>query len=195
MKMKLALKKEQEIVKIMFKDILTEYNSRSISSKVGISHVGAFKILKRLEQKEMVKSRLIGKARVYTLNFKNPLTLREIETTLTIEAHNHQRWLEEFRPLEGKVKFAVLFGSVLRNEKEASDIDLHVVADKKRYKEIRKIIDEKNTILLKKIHLVYQTPKDFKKDLKRKYLVIIEIIKTGIVLFGQDEFRKMVIEK
>lgn len=193
--MKIKLTKEQEIVKLMFKDFLTEYNSRNISPKVGLTHSGAFRALKKLGEKEIVKSRQVGKAVIYSLNFENPLTLKEIETTLTIEALNHRMWIEEFKKLEGKAKSVVLFGSILRNEKEARDIDLHVVADKKEYREIKKIIEERNKILPKPIHLVFQTPDDFKSDVKRKYKVTMEIIKMGIVLFGQDEFRKMVIEK
>lgn len=193
--MKLRLTKEQEIVKLMFKDFLSEYNSRNISPKVGLTHSGAFRVLKKLREKEIVTSRHIGKAVVYSLNLENPLTLKEIETALTIEALKHRMWIEEFKKMEGKAKSVVLFGSILRNEKEAKDIDIHVVADKKEYGEIKKIIEERNKILPKPIHLIFQTPNDFKSDIKRKYKVTIEIIKTGIVLFGQDEFRKMVTEK
>lgn len=193
--MKVKLTKEQEIIKLMFKDFLIEYNSRNISPKVGLTHSGAFRALKKLEEKEIVKPRRVGKAVIYSLNLENPLTLKEIETALTIESLKHRMWIEEFKKLEGKAKFVVLFGSILRNEKEARDIDLHVVADKKQYHEIKKIIEERNKILPKPIHLVFQTPADFKTDIKRKYKVTIEIIKTGIVLFGQDEFRKMVMEK
>lgn len=193
--MKVELTKEQEIIKLMFKDFLTEYNSRSISPKIGLTHSGAFRALKKLEEKEMVKPRQIGKAVIYSLNLENPLTLKGIETALTIESLKHKVWIEEFKKLEEKAKFVVLFGSILRNEKEARDIDLHVVANKKQYHTIKKIIEERNKILPKPIHLVFQTPADFKTDIKRKYKVAIEIIKTGIVLFGQDEFRKMVMEK
>ena len=131
--MKLKLTKEQEIVKLMFKDFLVEYNSRNISPKVGLTHSGAFRVLKKLKEKEMVKSRHVGKAVIYSLNFENPLTLKEIETALTIEALKHKMWIEEFKRLEGKAKSVVLFGSILRNEKEAKDIDIHIVADKKDY--------------------------------------------------------------
>src|SRR3989344_1985765 len=193
--MKLKLTKEQEIVKLIFKDFLVEYNSRNISPKVGLTHSGAFRVLKKLKEKEMVKSRHVGKAVIYSLNFENPLTLKEIETALTIEALKHRMWIEEFKKIEGKAKSVVLFGSILRNEKEAKDIDIHIVADKKDYSKIKEIIEERNKILPKPIHLIFQTPDDFKSDIKRRYKVTIEIIKTGIVLFGQDEFRRMVIEK
>ncbi len=193
--MKVKLTKEQEIIKLMFKDFLTEYNSRNISPKVGLTHSGAFRVLKKLEEKEIVKPRQVGKAVIYSLNPENPLTVKEIETALIIESLKHRMWIEEFKKLEGKVKFIVLFGSILRNEKEAKDIDLHVVADKKQYHKIKEIIKERNKILPKPIHLIFQTPADFKADIKRKYKVTIEIIKTGVILFGQDEFRKMVMEK
>ena len=190
----IELTKEQRILNLLLRDFLTEYNSRSISSKVGLSHVGAFKILKKLEQKEIVKSKLVGRARIYSLNLENPLTLMELETILTIEALQHKRWIEEFKQLEGKVKFVVLFGSILRNEQSGRDIDLLVVADKGNYKFVRKIIDERNRVLNKPIQLIFQTPDNFKFDLKRKYKVSIEIIKTGVVLIGQGEFRRMLAE-
>lgn len=193
--MKINLSKEQRILSILFKDFLVEYNSRSISSKVEMSHAGAFKILKKLEQKEIVKSRLVGKARIYSLNLENPLTLREIETALTIEALQHKRWIEEFRQLEGDARFALLFGSVLRNEQSARDIDLLVVADKRNYTLVRKIINERNKVSNKPIHLVFQTPHDFRFDLRRRYKVTLEMIRTGVVLIGQDEFRRILTEK
>jgi len=193
--MKAKLTKEQGILSILFKDFSTEYNSRSVSSKVGLSHAGAFKILKKMEQKEIVKSRLVGKARIYTLNLENPLTSREIDTALTIEALQHKRWIEEFKQLEGNARFVLLFGSALKNEQSARDIDLLVVADKKDYRLVRKIIDERNKVSNKPIHLVFQTPDDFRFDLRRRYKVTLEMIKTGVVLIGQDEFRRILTEK
>jgi len=193
--MRRKLTKEQEIIKLLFKDFTTEYNSRNISPKVGLSHSGAFRAFKKLEETEIVTSRQIGKAIIYSLNLNNPVTRREIDSILTIEASNHLRWVDEFRKLEAVVKCAVLFGSILRNEKEARDIDLLVIAEKKYYLEIKRIIEERKKILVKPVHLIFQTPNDFKTDLERRYKTTIEIIKTGIALYGQDEFRKLVTEK
>ena len=55
------LTKEQDIIKLLFKDFLADYNSRSISKLIGTSHPGAFKILKRLEKRDIVKFKRIGK--------------------------------------------------------------------------------------------------------------------------------------
>lgn len=184
------LTKEQEIIKLLFKDFSASYNSRNISKIIGISHAGAFKIFKKLEKREIVKSKRIGKALIYSLNMKNPITCKEIEMALVIEAQNFRRWIEEFRELEDKIKFLILFGSIIRNEKAARDIDLLIVAYKEKFKDIEKIIEETQKYTNRKIHPLIQTLENFTKDVGKKNKVMLEILKTGIVLFGQEEFRK-----
>lgn len=184
------LTKEQEIIKLLFKDFSASYNSRNISKIIGISHAGAFKILKKMEKREIVKSKRIGKALIYSLNMKNPITCKGIEMALVIEAQNFRRWIEEFRELEDKIKFLILFGSIIRNEKAARDIDLLIVAYKEKFKDIEKIIKETQKYTNRKIHPLIQTLENFTKDVGKKNKVMLEILKIGIVLFGQEEFRK-----
>lgn len=184
----MEISKEQQIIKLIFKDFLTDYNSRNISKIIKMSHAGAFKILKKLEKQDIVKSKRIGNTLIYSLNTKNPITNKKIEITLISEAQNYKKWTEEFKELKNKVKFTILFGSIIKNEKSAKDIDLLIVADK--FKNIKQILEKRNKFLNKKIHPLFQTIKDFKYDLKNNNKTIINIIKTGIVLFGQEELRK-----
>ena len=186
--MGIELTKEQELLKLLFKDFSVQYNGRNVSKKLGLSHSGAFRILKRLENKEIVRSKLVGNARIYSLNSENPVTFKEIDTILTIESLKQKRWVEEFNQLEDKANFVLLFGSILRNDKYARDIDLLIIADKKNHRNIRGIIKERNKISNKPIHAITQTPEEFKLDLNRKYKVTIEIIRTGIVLSKQENF-------
>ena len=88
-------------------------------------------------------------------------------------------------------EFAVLFGSVIKDEKSAKDIDILIVADKKDFNKINNKIKDKNKILNKKIHLILQSPDEFKKDINNKNKVMLEIIKSGIVLFGQEKITKI----
>jgi len=185
------LTKKQEIIKLLFKDAETSYNSRNLSKVIGISHPGSFKILKELEKNGIVKSKQVGKANIYSLNFDNPIACKEIEMALTIESQNYRRWIEEFREFENKSHFVILFGSILRDEKSARDVDILVVADKSNFNKIRNIVREKDNILNKKVHLILQLLEDFKNDVHNHNKVIIEIIKNGIVLFGQDKIRQM----
>lgn len=187
----MKLTNEQLALKIIFKDFLTDYNSRNLSKIIGISHVGTFKILKKLEKNRLIISKRIGNALVYSINLNNSIAKKIIDSILAIETSNHLRWIEEFKPLENKVHFAILFGSVLKDEKTAKDIDILVVSDKNNFNEIKKFISERNKLTNKKIHLLFQTVDDFKHDLKDKNKVTIEIIKKGVVLFGQEEFIKI----
>ena len=187
----MKLSNEQKIIKILFKDFLILYNSRSISKLIGITHAGAFKILIKLEERGIVKHIKIGKAKIYSLNIDNPVADKEIEMALTIEAQNYEKWLEEFKELKNKANFVILFGSIIKNEESARDIDILVIAEKDKFVEIKRVISERNKISNKKIHLILQNPEEFKKDVNNKNKVMIEIIKTGIVLFGQDKIRQM----
>ena len=189
----MKLTNEQNALKILFKDFLTAYNSRNLSKLIGISHAGTFKILKKLEKDEILKSKRIGNTVVYSINFENSISKRLIDTILTIEAHSYNRWLEEFKSLDNKVYFAVLFGSILNGAKTAIDIDLLVVGEEENYKEIKKIVEEKNKLSNKKVHLIFQTLEEFKKDLTGNNKVTIKIIKKGIPLFGQDKYRKTIV--
>ncbi len=187
----MELSNEQKIISILFKEFLIPYNSRSVSKIIDISHAGAFKILIKLEKRGIVKHQKIGKAKIYSLNTNNPVANREIEMALTIEAQNYRIWLEEFKELKDKAIFTILFGSIIKNEESARDIDLLVIAEKKNFTEIKRIVNERNKILSKKIHLILQNPSEFNKDIKDKNKAMIEIIKTGVVLFGQDKIRQI----
>jgi len=185
---------EEAILKIL-KNPYESYNSRSLSKIIGISHAGMFKLLKKLEKERILVSKSIGKARIYSINFENSLALKRAELALMLEANNNLRWIEEFKKLKSEANFIILFGSITRNEKEAKDVDLLVVADKDKFKIINQIISDKNKITAKRIHLILQSKEDFKKDLKNKNKATIEIIKTGSILFGQEEFVKILCEK
>jgi predicted nucleotidyltransferase len=186
------LSSERKIIILLFKDRSNMHNSRSVSKIIGISHPGSFKIMKKLERRGIVTSRRVGKAVIYSLNMENNLALREIELALTIEAQGHGKWLEELDELKNKVKIGILFGSVIRNEKNAKDIDLYVAAEKSDFPAIQRIIKKKNEILAKKVHLLLQTVDDLKKDLEKGNKAIDEIIKTGIVLFGQENITRVI---
>ncbi|HRZ86048.1 MAG TPA: nucleotidyltransferase domain-containing protein [Candidatus Paceibacterota bacterium] len=185
-----GLNNEQKIVKLLFKDFFSFYNSRIISKVIGISHAGAFKLLKNMTKKELVIPVRVGQATIYSLNQENPIVLRAVEMALTIEAQEYKRWQEEFDELKNYVKFAILFGSILKNEKSAKDIDLLIVADKNNFSKIKKIVQDRNNLLNRKVHLLLQNISDFENDVRIKKKTMLEIISNGIVLFGQQEIVK-----
>lgn len=152
---------EREVLLLLIKDFTAEYNARSLSTKVNLSPRGALKALKILEQRGLVKSRRLGNALICTPVFNEHG--RRLSALLLFEEAQEKahRWVKEF---EGFTKACalVLFGSVLRT-KDYNDVDLMIVVEEKDYKSMSKIVDEKNKILLKRIHPVWQTLDDLEK--------------------------------
>ena len=177
---------EKRILLMLFKDFSTQYNARSISKKVNMTHEGAFKALKNLEKKGFVNSKTFGKAIMYKMKY-SPLTNKNLELLLLEESElNYARWVDEEKNFN-ESSILVLFGSILKS-KEYRDVDLLVVVSKERYSTLMKKIDEKNKLLLKKIHPIIQTGNDLKNNIIKKDPVIIDAIKNGIVLKGHEKF-------
>lgn len=181
--MRQLTEKEKEIVLLLTKDFTTYYNAHSISKQVRMSHKGASKALKFLEQNEIVKSQKIGRAIIYKLTFNE--YARELAALFLFEEARAKapRWVKEFEQFK-KADALILFGSVLCTNKY-KDIDLLVLIDEKNYSTVDKQVLEKNAILVKPIHPVWQVRADLEKNLRKKDPVMLEIIKTGLVLKGQ----------
>ena len=179
--------KEREIVMLLFKDFAASYNARSISPKAGMTPRGALKALKNLERQGFVTARPFGRAIEYKFNFSSQLAKKNIELFLLEEAElKHKRWLAEFGGLADAF-ILVLFGSAVRKEKDYNDIDLVAVVKEAKFKAMRKSIEEKQKVTAKRIHVVWQSPDDLKSNLKKKNPVMLDALRTGVVLKGQAE--------
>jgi predicted nucleotidyltransferase len=178
--------KEREILLVLFKDFTSFYNANSISKIVNISHVGAQKIFKKLFKEELVLSKKVGKSIIYKINNKNDYANQLISFLLADEANKFKRWKEEFRELFEKNRIVILYGSAVKNYSSAKDIDIMIITNEKDFKEINKILRKKEGTLPKKIHSFKLSPKDILSNIKDK--IIINIIKNGVVLFGQDKY-------
>jgi predicted nucleotidyltransferase len=184
--------KEKQLLLLLFKDFTTRYNARSISTHVQMTPRGALKALKALEEKNYVKAEPFGKAIEYSFNGESNLGRKTIELFLLEEAEKeYKRWLEECKSFE-EAEMLVLFGSVARKAKHYNDVDLLLIIDKKDFKKIKKRIEQKNAILTKKIHPVFQTKNDLAKNITKKDPVVIDIIRSGIALKGWDTYVEVI---
>lgn len=185
--MVLLTNKESEAVLKLFKDFSKEYNANSISKEVGLSPRGALKIFKRLEKERFLVSKKLGKATFYKLNLNEVYVRKIIETLLIGESMDKaQRWIDEFKAVFEYTEIVIIFGSIIKNPKNAGDIDVLFVFKNKNYKKISEFVYEKNKVLFKKIHEIPQTMEDLKVNLK-KNPAIIDALRTGYVLHGHDK--------
>ncbi|MEK6952928.1 MAG: nucleotidyltransferase domain-containing protein [Nanoarchaeota archaeon] len=164
-----------------------EYNANSIARQIGISSMGALKIAKRLEKEGILSSRKVGRASIYKINLNN-YSSQYIKFLLKKEAEMSSAYIKMWvRELE-KIKSAnavVLFGSVLKKEKEARDIDALIIVSKKNFEKTKKEVEAINMLNEKKVHPVYQTKTDLEKYIKERNKVILNAIK-GILVSGDD---------
>lgn len=183
---------EKKIVLRLFKDFTVDYNSSSISKVLNKTRAGAFKALNSLEKDSIVKGRTLGKARFYKINIEDEYAKKNVETLLMEEAKKYIRWKDELRPIFEFTDIIILFGSVIRNEEKANDVDLLLVFNKKNNDKINQFIKEKNNVLIKKLHPIKQTIGDLKDNILNRDKVIIDSIKNGIFLHGYEKIADMI---
>ncbi len=185
--MKTPTEKENEALLLIFRDFSSDYNANSISKKLNITPRGALKILNNLYSEKTLIRRKLGKAMFYKVNFEDNYAKKFIETLLMKETREKaSRWLSEFEGLFEFIQAGLIYGSAVRNYEKAKDIDLLIIIEKERYKEISKLIDEKNRILIKPIHPLIMFSSDLEKNLKNKNPAMINAIREGYILHGYD---------
>ena len=187
---------ESKVVLRIVKDIEQEYNANNISKVIKISSMGALKILKKLEKDNILVSRKLANISFYNINFENSYAFDYVEFLLKDEAEHSssyiRRWVSEIRRIK-EAEISVIFGSVLRIGDKAKDIDVLFVVKKENFDKLRNEIEKLNQLNDKKIHPIYQTEEDFRKNLIKKDLIILESIK-GIVVFGYKIFLEILKE-
>ena len=167
-------------------------NINQISRKLDISVGSAFKILKSLEEKNIVLPSYLGNAKYYQINLKNEeakklceLILLEEKRTLKGYAKLYSDELQKFNEAET----IILFGSVLAN-KDFNDVDVLFVANKP--KEVVKFCLELSKIRTKPVVPLILKKGDLIKEIKDKKEVILIIIKTGVILKGESIFVEVI---
>lgn len=182
----------ERVLVILLKEPLAIHTATSIAKTLNITRQGIWKILNKLADDSLISLEFIGKTKTSTatikLNWSNPVTEKTLSLLLTKESLKQQRWRSNFAEFGNNTKFLILFGSILINQKEANDIDILAIADKKNFKTIEMIVTKIQQTQLKKIHLIDLTAAEFNHELKKLNKSYIDAVKKGVVLYGQDNF-------
>lgn len=187
---------EMKFVLSILKSPEKQYNANSLAKLIGLSRMGALKIAKRLEKERIISSSELGKAKFYKLNLDNGYVRSYVKFLLNLEAeHAHpyvKVWIEDVRKIKS-ADAALLFGSVLRKQKEARDIDVVLIIKPKKFKKVQKEIEEINEMHTKRLHPIHMAKGDLAKNLKKGNEAMLEAIK-GIVVFGEDIVTKEIMD-
>lgn len=191
LKYKMVSKNTKKIILYLLRD-LELANINQISKKLKISVGSAFNILRELEGNKIVFSNTLGNSKFYKINLDNEETLKLCELLFMEEKRNLKGYAkiyaEEIKNFE-HAELIILFGSIL-NGKEFNDVDVLFVASKP--KEVTNFCLNLSKVRAKPIVPLILKKEDLIKEIKEKKEVILNILKTGIVLKGEPIFLEVI---
>jgi predicted transcriptional regulator len=169
-----------------------EKTATELAERCNVTRQAIWKVLKNIISEGLIISRQLNttkkSAKIFSLNFNNPLTKKALSFILTKEAMENERWVENFSELEKISNFVLLFGSILTDKTKAKDIDIIIVSEKKNLNIIHERTLEIQKVESKKIHTISLTKQEFSTEVKNKNKAYLDALKKGIILFGQDNF-------
>jgi len=186
------VKIQKEILYNITRDPNTSYTISHLAKQIKSSRVSIWKNIKTLVKMNLIIITYIGegksKTQIIKPNWENILLERLLLYYTTLDASEKEKWQYQFKDLENKCLYLILFGSMLINEKYALDIDILIISNKKNINKIDKQILELQKTSEKEIHATIMTPNEIKDVIKQKNNPIIDAIQKGIILYGQDIF-------
>ena len=133
----------EKALKLIFTDFLMSYNSYNLKDKLGLSNAGSLKLLRKLKERNLLISEKMGNAIFYKLNLNNNYLLKLLE--LIFMEHGGlssytKGWIEELKAFIPLTKAIILFGSVLKKDGNARDVDVcFVLRDAADYNKIQSL--------------------------------------------------------
>lgn len=182
---------EKKVLKLIFLGYQLSINQ--LAKESSLAPNGAYKMLKKFGKEGILKYKTIANSKIYSLDYQNEKTanvlkLALIEDSLSKKLQSRQ---EDLKPLRQTTKACILFGSYIKKEKP-NDLDLLFVIEKDKYPEHKKASKRIYETMPAKAHEVLQTREDFEANLRKKDPVLMEALKKGIILWGQDAVIEMV---
>ncbi|MBI2564622.1 winged helix-turn-helix transcriptional regulator [Candidatus Woesearchaeota archaeon] len=179
---------ESKVINFLARNWSERISMNEVAKKLNLSPMGAYKILRKLEKQKILVFESIGQAKYYKLNFQEQIARKSAEFVFSQNELNSfaKVCAEDLKKLQGLADCVILFGSVLTKGINANDIDVFCVIKKQNYEKLRKEIQELQKTSSKKLQLVVQTFEDLVKNLKNKDPVLLDIIRNGALLSGQE---------
>lgn len=187
-------KNEKKVLKFILTAFGSDYSINNIAKECGLTPNGAYKILKKFENEGSLQYKKIANIKSYKINFNNEKTIKILELILipTIIKEKIKCRVEDLKHLKEITKVCVLFGSYITDKKEPNDLDILFVLDKVNYKKYKKRLADVSDIIPVKIHDVIQTEEDLAANIKKKSKAVIDALKNGIILWGQERIIKVI---
>lgn len=177
---------EKNVLRIL----LTSFEDLSINQIAKLAKLspnGAFKILRKFENEGVLKQKQIANIKSYRLNFDDEKTRNVLQLALIpVFAGRVKFRFDDLRELKKITLACIMFGSYIDLKKEPNDLDILFIIDSKDYKTYKEVTTKIFKTIPIKVQDVLQTKEDLKKNIEKKDKVVIDIVKNGKILWGQD---------
>ena len=179
---------EKRILRFLLAHFARDFSINEIAKRCGLAPNGAYEILRKLEKKEILRSKKIANLKSYKINFANRETNKLLELILIPDYSTPKiRYrYNDLKPLEKITQLCILFGSYMAGKEEPNDIDILFVFRKKDHEGYTETLEKVRRVLPFKLHDVIQTEADLMRTLRAGEKLILDILSEGAVLWGQE---------
>lgn len=198
------------VLRTMAKDVGKWHYTRELArmSKVGLGTVSSE--FRKLAKSGLLKSKTEGQEKYYRLNLTNSKTRKICELFETekresfFKQNRRLAWiLEDFTKKASdfvpEIQSVILFGSVARGQTtRRSDIDILILVPNYEGDKFKSLMDSIDQLASEvsgrhpaKLVPVVMTMKDFEQSLKDKKRFATDVLKDGILLFGEGRYYHM----
>lgn len=186
---------ELKIIAYLFKHYNEKYNARQLARLMKINHAHTNKLCGLLEKKQLLTKEVAGNAIFFSFNYENKLAIKFIQYTLSLEEKQFPKWLvialHNLKKFNKSIEIGLVFGSAIKNN-NFNDIDVLLMYDRKKTKEINKIKKEIRTsqIIEQPIRYVDITEKDLEANKTNK--IFYNIISDCLIFHNAEKYVEMV---
>jgi len=179
---------EARVIDFLIRNFKERNNINEVGRKLKLSPRGIYKILKKLESINVAKSENIGNAIYYKVNLDEEVGIKLAEFVLVQNELNTYAEVqaEDLKPLKEMTLCCVLYGSVIKMGKEARDIDILIILEKRNFKKAYNKFKEIKELKPKVIHDIMMTKEDLAKNLRKNNEAMIDMLKYGQILWGPE---------
>ena len=186
---------EIQIVKYLFKHYKDRYNARQLARILNINHAHANKLCNILADKKLLTKEEIGNSAFFSYGYDNKLAIKFMEYTLSLEDKEFPKWLSvvshSMKKFKDCIEMGLVFGSSI-NTKDFNDIDVLIMYDAEKSKEIKKIKDEirKSELVEKPIRYVDIVENDILLNKEDK--IFYSILSESLVFHNPEKYVEVV---
>ena len=186
---------ELQIARYLFKHYKDKSNSRQLAKLLNINHAHANKLCKSLVKKLILKKEDIGNATYFSFNYESKLAIKFIEYLLSLEEKEFPKWLSvvlhSLKKFNDHITFGLVFGSSVKNTK-FNDVDVLLVYEKNKTKDVNKIKDEirKSHLIEKPIRYLDIAEKDI--VLNKNDKIFYNILSDSLIFHNSEKYAKVI---